>query len=291
MRAQVSLTATESKKLLAKALANMVPLKNAMEKGMVVVHPSSTSLFLIEELTGTIPEGLWVCGIIIPKGTCISREQRETVKRTMKKLEGKKRDPGQFPFTWFLEKGSFRTGVPLSSILDKMGKEDVYVKGTNAIDPDGKVGVLYAGMGVGTYGKVIKAYKEKGFTIILPTGLEKLIPVSIEKATQYASRTKMDLAMGIPVGLFPTPGIVLTEVEAIHILTGAEAVVIAAGGLDGAEGGVTLVIKGSQKQVTQSFRIIEGVKGASLPKLDPPDCDSCPFVGCHFNTEFKKEFP
>ena len=289
MRAQVSLTPTESKKLLAKALANMAPLKNAMEKGTLVVHPSSTSIFLVEELTGTIPQGLWVCGLIIPKGTCISGEQRETVKRVMKKLEGKKRDPGQFPFTWFFEKGSFRTGVPLASILDKMGKEDVYVKGTNAIDPEGKVGVLYAGMGVGTYGKVIKANKEKGFTIILPTGLEKLIPVSIEKAAQYASRTKMDLAMGIPVGLMPISGIVVTEVEAIHILTGAEAVVIAAGGLDGAEGGVTLVIKGSKQEVTQAYRIIESVKGASLPELDPPECNSCPYVACHFNTEFKPE--
>ena len=289
MRAQVSLTPTESKKLLAKALAEMVTIKEAMEKGLVVIHPSSTTLFLIEELTGKRPQGLWVCGMIIPEGACVSREQREAVKKILIKLKGRKRDPGQFPFSWVFEKGSFKTGLPLASLLDKMDKQDVYVKGANAIDPQGKAGVLYAGIAAGTFGKVIKAFRNKGFAIVLPTGLEKLIPTPIEKAAKYASRTKMDVAMGIPVGLIPSPGEVVTEVEAIHILSGAEAVIVGAGGIDGAEGSVTLVIKGSKKNVTRSYQIIEAVKGATLPKIYPTDCGSCPFSGCHFNTNFKAE--
>jgi len=52
MRAQVSLTPTESKKLLSKALAQMPLIKAAANEGIVVIHPSSTTLFLIEELIG-----------------------------------------------------------------------------------------------------------------------------------------------------------------------------------------------------------------------------------------------
>jgi hypothetical protein len=82
---------------------------------------------------------------------------------------------------------------------------------------------------------------------------------------------------------------VVTEVEAINILSGADAIVVGAGGIGGAEGSVTLVIKGPKKNVTRSYQIIETVKGATLPKIYPTDCGSCPFSGCHFNTNFKAE--
>ena len=43
--------------------------------------------------------------------------------------------------------------------------------------------------------------------------------------------------MGMPVGLYPCPaGVTVNEVRAIGILSGAEAIPIAAGGLGGAEG-------------------------------------------------------
>ncbi len=283
MRAQVSLTPTESKKLLAKALAEMVPVKKALEKGLVVIHPSSTTLFLIEELLGKRPGGIWVYGMIIPKGTCFSRERRNQVKQSLNQLKQEAKGP------WVLEKGSFQTGLPLSSILDKMSKEDVYIKGASAIYPEGKVGVLYAAKAAGSIGIVSRASKNKGFTIFLPVGLEKLIPNSIGKATQFASRTQTDMAMGTPVGLLPVAGKVVTEVEAIRILCDVEAVVIAAGGLGGAEGSVTLVIKGSEEKVGKAFRLINAVKGARLPEIFPTECDACPYTICHLNNNFKKE--
>ena len=178
MRAQVTLTPAEAKKLLAKGVASMPIVRKALKKGMVVIHPGSTSLFLVEELTGKMPEGVWVCGTVFPKGMCVSYERQQST--YLKAPDpGKKHDPGQFPFTWVLEKGGFQTGIPLRSILDKMGHEDVYVKGANAIDPEGRVGVLYASRAAGTIAKVIAASKRKGFPILLPIGLEKLIPGSL----------------------------------------------------------------------------------------------------------------
>lgn len=281
MRVQVTLTPTESKKLLAKALAAMAPLKRAREKGLIVIHPSSTTLFLIEELTGTRPEGVWVCGLVFPKGMCISWERQKAAYLKRPDPGEKGHDAGQFPFSWVLEKGTFRTGISLASLLDRMGKEDVYVKGANAIDPEGKVGVLYASLGAGTIGKVIAASRRKGFTILLPIGLEKLIPTPIARAAKFASREKTDAAMGIPVGLIPVPGKAVTEVEAIDILSGAEAVAVAAGGLGGAEGSVTLVIRGSEEKVSRAFQIVKEVKGAALPEPHPTDCASCSFPTCH----------
>lgn len=284
MRAQVTLTPSESKKLLAKAIATMDQVKKAKERGLVVIHPSSTTFFLVEELTGTRPEGVWVCGLVLPKGMCISRERQESGFRGRSGPKGASHDIGQFPFCWVLEKGVYRTGLSLDSLLDRMGKGDVYVKGANAIDHEGRVGVLYASSGAGTTGKVIPASRRKGFTILLPVGLEKLIPIPIGKAAKVASRERTDSAMGIPVGLIPVPGAAVTEVEAIDILSGASAVAVAAGGLGGAEGSVTLVIRGPKEKVNQALQSVKEVKGAALPEVLPTDCATCSYPTCHLRT-------
>ena len=281
MRAQVTLTPTESKKLIAKGIAAMDLLKKARKHGMVVIHPSSTTLFLLEELTGTRPEGVWVCGVVLPKGMCISRELQES--QFQGRLAKEQRsDLGQFPFSWVLENGEYRTSLPLASVLDRMGRGDVYIKGANAIDPDGKVGVLYASERAGTIGKVIAASRRKGFAILLPIGLEKVIPTPIAQAAKAASRERTDAAMGIPVGLIPVPGKAVSEVEAIDFLSGARAVAVAAGGLGGAEGSVTLVIQGPEGKVNRALQIAREVKGATLPEVLPTDCASCCYPTCHF---------
>ena len=278
MRAQVTLTPSESKKLLAKAMAAMPLIRKARQKGLIVIHPSSTTLFLVEELLGKRPEGMWVSGLVLPKGMCISKERQQ-----LGPLHSTGGDHvvGKFAFAWVLEEGVYREGLPLGSLLDRMGKDDVYVKGANAIDPEGKAGVLYASLGAGTIGKVIVASKRKRFTILLPIGLEKLIPTPIAQAAKVASRENTDVAMGIPVGLIPVPGKVVTEVEAIDILSGAKAFVVAAGGLGGAEGAVTLVIRGPDEKVNRALQIIKDVKGATLPEVFPTDCASCWYPTCH----------
>jgi hypothetical protein len=285
MRVQVTLTPAESKKLISKALAAMDPMRKAREKGLIVIHPSSTTLFLIEELTGARPEGVWVCGLVVPKGLCISREVDESGFHDRLDAKEGKHDIGQFPFAWVLEKGVFRRGIALATLLEKMGKGDVYVKGTNAIDPQGKVGVLYGSRGAGTIGRVIAASKRKGFTILLPIGLEKLIPTPISQAAKVASRERTDSAMGIPVGLMPVPGKAVTEVEAIDILSGTQAVAVAAGGLGGAEGAVTLVIQGADEKVSRALHIVKDVKGVTLPEVIPADCATCGYPTCHFRGE------
>ena len=56
MRAQVSLIPNESKKLIAKALADLSEVKTALKDGIVAMHPSSSTLFLAEEILGKTPE-------------------------------------------------------------------------------------------------------------------------------------------------------------------------------------------------------------------------------------------
>lgn len=273
MKAQVTLTTAESKKLLAKAVAATSLVRNAKKRGIIAIHPSSTTYFLVKELTGKYPEGVWVCGMIIPKGACVHPEALD-IARTLE-------DVTEFPFTWVLERGKFITGLKLSSILEKMGKKDVYVKGVNAIDAKGNVGVLYVKPGAGTIGQFYRYSKRKGFTIIIPVGLEKLIPTTITKAAKTATRSKIDVAMGLPLGLFPIQGNVITEIDAIYILSKAEAIVMSAGGLQGAEGASTFIVQGAEDKVKKALKILREVKGASLPNIPIKDCRFCSHHECH----------
>jgi hypothetical protein len=57
----------------------------------------------------------------------------------------------------------------------------------------------------------------------------------------------------------PVPGEVVTEIEAIHLLTGANAMLVAAGGVYGAEGAVRFAIDGARNQIEKAKKLLEEV--------------------------------
>jgi hypothetical protein len=246
------------------------------------MHPSSSALFLAEEILGKTPEtDVWMCGAITPRAAC-GDDAVKVWMTTHPEARGKG-GPEAFPFSWVIEKGELNQGETLSSLLTRMGPKDVYIKGVNAIDPRGKVGVLIGNdVEGGTIGRVISAQKEKGFTIIYPAGLEKLLPVSIEEAVEAAKyRLTLSYSMGARCSLLQCEGKVVTELRAIKILTGAMAIPIGAGGIDGAEGAITLVISGEDNQVKKAIAYVEDVKGAKISRrFRQTDCKKCKDQHC-----------
>ena len=72
MLAQIVLTPAESKKLIAKAIVRLESVRQAARKGIVALHPSSSTYFIVEEITGSKPKtNYWVCGVVTPKGMCV----------------------------------------------------------------------------------------------------------------------------------------------------------------------------------------------------------------------------
>ena len=109
MRAQVSLIPSESKKLIAKALAEMAEVKRVVASGVVVMHPSSSTLFLVEELLGRTPETeVWMCGAITPRAAC-GDDAVKVWMTTHPEARGKG-GPEAFPFSWVFEKGKLTQG-------------------------------------------------------------------------------------------------------------------------------------------------------------------------------------
>ena len=289
MLAQVVLTPAESKWLIAKAVANMDIVKQALERGMVVIHPSSSTYFIVKEITGQKPKpAVWVCGIVAPKGTCVELGLMTHQLTSESKQWEAGSNPEDFLHSWVIKEGELTTGMKLGSLLETMTPRDVYIKGVNALDREGMVGVLIGSTAKGgTIGRVMAASRRKAFSVIFPVGLEKLIPFRIKEAAKQARKANYDYCMGLGCGLLPCEGSTVTELKAIEILSGAVATPIAAGGLAGAEGAIVLVIKGEKKQVCKAIEHIEHVKGAKLPQVRIPKCHACTISHCAFRTSGK----
>jgi hypothetical protein len=278
MLAQVVLTPTESKKLIAKAVVKLDMVKQAAAEGLIVLHPSSSTYFIFEELIGAKPmTNHWVCGVVAPRGMCVEMAMALGGNTP----QGAEYDPGKLGGLWAIKKGKVITENTTSVLMEQMTAKDVYIKGVNALDTQGNVGILCGERGA--LGLIISAWKKKKFTLIYPAGLEKLIPIPVRQAAIVAKQAKYEYGMGLPAGLFPCPGgKTITEMEAVKILSGAEAVPIASGGLGGAEGATTLIIEGTDKQVSKAIKFIEQSKGAKLPALRLSKCSGCPVPHCRF---------
>jgi len=284
MLAQIVLTPAESKKLIAKAIANMDIVRQAATEGMIVLHPSSSTYFIVEELTGTKPEtNYWVCGVVAPRGTCI--EMGILVVGYLPRSATT--DPGEFQTWWVIRNGKLSIGEKVSKLLEQAKHTDVFIKGVNALDHQGNVGILIGDpIGGGPLGRILSAWRKISFHLVFPVGLEKLIPIPISQASKEAKQTKYSYAMGLATGLLPCPRgekvTIVTEIDAIKMLSGAIAVPMAAGGLGGAEGAITMVVKGSEQQVKQAINFAEQSKGAKLPQLRLGHCKECPGAHCRF---------
>jgi hypothetical protein len=279
MLAQIVLTPAESKKLISKAVAKLEVVRQAALEGMVALHPSSSTYFIVEEITGVKPKtNYWVCGVVTPRGMCVEMAMVLGAGYTPREITS---DPGDLRACWIIKNGKLEGEEKLSELLKRMTPMDVYIKGVNALDPQGNVGVLVGHQG--SMGYILSAWRKTKFNLIYPVGLEKFIPTPIPQATGEAKPSKYGYAMGMPTGLFPCPGgKTVNELDAIEILSGAKAIPIAAGGLGGAEGAIIMVIKGNDDQVKKAIEYVEQSKGARFPQLRLCNCNDCSVPHCRF---------
>ena len=119
MRAQVVLTPAESKMLLSKAIARMDVVKHALSKGTVVIHPSSTTYFLVKEITGSEPQTEhWVLGAVLSQGLCRAagkKGKHYKLGAHLDQVKDMKQLVSDFPFKWVIRNGELKSGIPLGA--------------------------------------------------------------------------------------------------------------------------------------------------------------------------------
>lgn len=151
--------------------------------------------------------------------------------------------------------------VPAKEMIQEFEADDVFIKSANAVDAEGHAGVLMANEKGGTIAMAQGPVIARGCHLIVPVGLEKMVPSVIE-ASRKGGILRLKYAMGLKVGLMPVVNAtVVTEIQALHILAGVEATHVASGGIGGCEGVVALVVEGTDEAVRRAFEVVEGIKG------------------------------
>jgi hypothetical protein len=271
MQALFTLTSSESKRLLGKAVAALPEVTHAKDHGYLVVGRGSTNAFILEELLKKkMDKERYVAGQIIKGVLCVVGQDQRSKPVTFHKGEVLAVEPG--------------------AVIDKLTPGDVLIKGANAVDPCGNVGVLMAGPGGGTMGQFYMGLKAQGVATIYPVGLEKLIP-SVEEAARYGGKMMLGRSIGCRVGMAcVADGRVITEIEAIDSLFGLNAIHYASGGWGGAEGSVTLIVEGEDASVNRCLDLIETIKGEPPLPVSKSPCDTCG-APCSFQGKAMEDLP
>jgi hypothetical protein len=242
--AMVVLNPSESRRLLAKATVALPEVRNAWENGMIIIARGITNAYVTEELFGITVEpkagqsvGM-VCGGITTSNT------------------------GPPPSTWHVvRKGQVVEGADSNVEILNFGPDDVFIKGANAIDLQGNAGIFAASLKGGTIGMSWPIVTPRGSQLIMPVGLEKLIPSVIE-ATRHTSLYHFKYSTGLPARLMPVVvGKVVTEIQAFAFLAGVRAHHIASGGVGGSEGAVVLCLEGDEERIEKAFELVKSIKG------------------------------
>ncbi|WP_028308036.1 hypothetical protein [Desulfitibacter alkalitolerans] len=256
MKAVFTLTSSESKRLLAKAVALLPEVQNAMQNGMIIIGGGTTNAFVLEELTGEkVDKVRYTAGVITRGRQCVTPEKERIAPVVLVKGE-------KSPMSW-------------AEAVEKMEAGDVFIKGGNAIDNAGVVGVLLANPVGGTIGKALPIIVARGSHLIMPVGLEKMIP-DVNLAANVSGIKTFDKAIGMRVGLMPvTYGLPLTEIEALEILADIDAYCISAGGVGGSEGSVVMVVEGEDQEVEKIMELVKGIKGEPPVGALKQKCSEC----------------
>ncbi len=246
---QFVLTVAAAKRLIGKALAAHPTIKAALSSATLVIIAGTTNGYAAEEILRELScaeefsKKRFFRGIVLPPG-----RTTET---------GRLPDESDFPGDVVIVKGGWQKGKTIFDVAEGLREGDVILKGANALDLARKqAAVLIGHPRGGTTISILQAAVGRRVQLILPVGLEKRVPGDL---MELAARINAPGESGFR--LLPIPGEVFTEIDAIRLLTGAEAEMLAAGGVGGAEGSVWLALRGSEEQLAMAAELIKEVSG------------------------------
>ena len=250
MKAEVVLTVAESKRLIAKGVAQLADVNKKMQEGMIVLCNGSTNAYVYEELVEEkIEKRTYVTGGMAPSH--VGRSWRVEPRKSLVLVDGAP-DPTLDRF----------------SALEEMERGDIYIKGANALNyREGVAGITIGHPLSGTIGEAMGPIIGKKLHLLIPVGLEKEVPFDLEEASRLASEA--DEHLGKVFSLWPVRGHIYTEIEALRTLCGVDSVPVAAGGIAGAEGGVRLLLMGEKSKVQRAVDLVHTVQGE--PPLIPAE--------------------
>jgi len=246
MRATAVLTPPMSKRLIAKGVAALPQVRAALESGRIVVTLGTTNAYVAEELLGEpIDRGAFAAGFIDDRWNINARlgELGDLVLEDGKRIE-----------------------IGPEETLTSLTAGDVVIKGGNALDPEGVVGVLMGASTGGTIGRYVATCLARGIELVAPIGLSKSVHTSIVELSKEMGIGRTTFRSGMPCGIFPLHARVVTEVDALGTLFAVRAFHVTSGGVGIGAGAVSLLIEGEEPAVRDAFALVEALR-------DEPDVE------------------
>jgi hypothetical protein len=247
---QFVLSPAAGKRLIAKALVAHPAIQAALESGTIAIIAGTTNGYVAEEILVSIGQTedfsrtRFFRGITLPPWRLTTEI-------------GMLPDQSGFPGDVIVVKGVWQKGKTIFDVVDDFKEGDVILKGANALDLAHRQAAIFIGHPkAGTIGAALQAVVGRRVRLILPVGLEKRV---FGDLTELAVRLNAPGAKG--PRLLPVPGVVFTEIDAIKLLTCAEAELVAGGGVCGAEGSVWLAVSGSEEQMEAAEKLLKAVAG------------------------------
>ena len=242
-KAMVTLTVSESKRLIAKGLKAYAPLQERLKHGTVIVTKGSTNTYLAEELLGKkIRSGAFVVGHTLPE----KGKQKVDRSKTLPEL--------------VLRNGESKKEV-YTDILSTLEERDIILKGANIINYEKQqAGVMIAHPTGGTTGNINTPIEHQKLHLIIPVGLEKCTGQDIDALSELSQIDIESLGPKVPY-IWSVKGELFTEIEALKALANVKVLHLASGGIGGAEGAVNLVILGTEEAVYKAKDIIKEIQG------------------------------
>jgi hypothetical protein len=236
------------KRLIGKAMADHAHIKPVLKKGTLVVIAGTTNGYVAEEILKVLgqAEGF----------------SRQGFRRGLMVAPGAEAVKADFAGDVVIHNGEWQTGQTIFDVADDLQAGDVVLKGANAFDGRGQGAVQIGHPQGGTILAALAAVFGRRVRLIVPVGLEKRV---FGDVNVLAGKINAPGAEG--PRLLPTPGEIFTELDAIKLMTGAEACLVAAGGVYGAEGASWLGITGSQAQIQAAGELIQSVRAEPLCRV------------------------
>jgi len=253
---QFLITTAAGKRLIGKAMIEHPAIQGVLQSGTLAIIAGTTNGYIVEELftsmgiTEAFSKRRFFRGVTLPP-----------VKPTTE--GGRLPDESGFPGDVIIDKGNWEKGKTIFDVVDNLKEGDVILKGANALDLLRKrAAILIGHPKAGTIGVSIQAVVGRRVQLILPVGLEKRVLGDLDELA-----LKINAPGSEGARLLPVPGEVITELEAVAMLTGASAHLIAAGGVCGAEGSVWIGVEGEQEQMKKAEELLKPISKEPLFKI------------------------
>lgn len=246
---QFVLTSSMGKRLIGKGMAAHPAIGDVLKKGTLVIVAGTTNAYVAEEILAATgqAEGF----------------TRRGFRRGVTVPPGASAPAAEFAGDVVLVDGVWQKGKEIFDVADELKAGDVVLKGANALSADTtRAAVLIGHPQAGTIGAALPGVFGRRVRLIVPVGLEKRVCDDLDEIAALVNEPGAEGPC-----LLPMPGEPFTELDAIELLTDAAAVLVAAGGVCGAEGCVWVAVQGSPEQVAAAEELIRSAAGE--PPCEP----------------------